>query len=108
MARQFGFRKHKSTSHAIFMARRLQDISEKSRTASTLILLDWEKGFDEILQQQMLEVLRRLQVPDKLFRLIKDSTPILNSKCDLVIESEWNFQSSGIRQGCTLPPYCLR
>ena len=45
MATQFGFRKHKSTSHAIFMARRLQDISEKSRTASTLILLDWEKAF---------------------------------------------------------------
>ena len=72
MATQFGFRKHKSTSHAIFTARRLQDISEKSKPASTLLLLDWEKAFDKISQHKMLEVLRRLHVPDKIYQLIRD------------------------------------
>ena len=48
MATQYGFRKGKSTSQAIFAARRLQDISEKSKSHSTLILLDWEKAFDKV------------------------------------------------------------
>ena len=106
MATQFGFRKHKSTAHAIFMARRLQDISEKSRTASTLILLDWEKAFDKVSQQRMLEVLRRLQVPDKLYRLIKDFYANPEFKVSSgKNESEWKPQYSGIRQGCPLSPF---
>ena len=106
MATQFGFRKYKSTSHAIFMARRLQDISEKSRTANTLILLDWEKAFDKISQPKMLEVLRRLQVPDRIYRLIKDfyANPQFKVRSGEK-ESEWRFQNSGIRQGCPLSPY---
>ena len=109
MTTQFDFRKHKSTSHAIFMARRLQEITRyfgKSRTASTLILLDWEKAFDKVSQQKMLEVLRRLQVPDKIYRLIKDFYTNPEFKvCSGNNESEWNFQYSGIRQGCPLSPY---
>ena len=44
MQTQYGFRKARSTAQAIFLARRIQDLSEKSHSARTLILLHWEKG----------------------------------------------------------------
>ena len=48
MQTQYGFRKGRSTSQAIHLARRLQDYAEKSHSSSTLILLDWEKAFDKV------------------------------------------------------------
>ena len=54
----------------------------------------------------MLEVLRRLQVPDKIYRLINDfyANPEFKVRSGNN-ESEWKFQYSGIRQGCPLSPY---
>ena len=54
----------------------------------------------------MLEVLRRLQVPDKIYRLNKDFYANLQFKVRSGDkESEWRFQNSGSRQGCPLSPY---
>ena len=58
---QFGFRPKKSTSQAIFVARRLLDIAERQQSNMTLVLLDWEKAFDKINQSKLLQVLRRLK-----------------------------------------------
>ena len=106
IATQLGFRKHKSTSHAIFVARRLQDISERSKTANTIILLDWEQAFDQISQHTMLEVLRRLQVPHQIHKLIKFfyANPQFKVRAGDE-ESEWKFHYSSIRQGCASSPY---
>ena len=106
MATQYGFRKGKSTSQAIFAARRLQDISEKSKSHSTLILLDWEKAFDKVAHDKMLETLRRLKVTPRIYNLVKSfySNPQFKVKCGEV-ESDWQTQYTGIRQGCPLSPY---
>ena len=42
------YRESRSTSQAIFIARRMQDISEKSGNNLAMVLLDWEKAFDKI------------------------------------------------------------
>ena len=47
---QFGFRKERSTTHALFIARRLQDMSERTGDNLVLVLLDGEKAFDKIAQ----------------------------------------------------------
>ena len=40
---QYGFRPHRSTSHAIYILRRIQDYSEIKGTHLSIVLLDWEK-----------------------------------------------------------------
>ena len=67
---QFGFRPKKSTSQAIFIARRLLDISERTGTNLTITLLDWKMAFDKVNQQKLLQVLRRLQVPPRMLQAI--------------------------------------
>ena len=67
---QYGFRPQKSTSQALFLARRLLDIAERQGTNMTLVLLDWEKALAKINQAKLLEVLTRLSVPDTLVRTI--------------------------------------
>ena len=48
MKTQYGVRKGHSTSHAVFPARRFQNLAEVSGTPISIVLLDWEKAFDRI------------------------------------------------------------
>ena len=106
MQTQFGFRKSKSTSQAIFIARRLQDIAEKSKLSSTLILLDWEKVFDKVSQAKLIETLHRLKAPEEIIGLIGSFYANPQFKVKLGdVESDWRIQSAGTRQGCPLSPY---
>ena len=107
---QSGFRKARSAAHALFVARRLMDISERQGTNLSLILLDWEKAFDKIdhakLLEVLIEVLCRLQLPNNISRSIsniyKDATfKVVNRDAS----SSYKRQNFGIRQGCPLSPY---
>ena len=106
---QFGFRPKKSSSQAIFIARRLLDIAERQHSNFSLILLDWEKAFDKINQQkllQILQVLRRLKTPPNMLKLI--TVMYDNPKFRITAAgtpSAYRTQESGIRQGCPLSPY---
>ena len=71
MATQYALRKGKSTSQATFAARRLQDISEKSKSHSTLILWIGKNAVNKVQHDTMLETLRRLKVPPRIYNLIK-------------------------------------
>ena len=103
---QYGFRKKRSTAQAIYIARRLQDLAEKSKSRSTLILLDWEKAFDKVSQSKMLETLHRLNIPTRLCNLIQSFYNDPQFKVSMGDdESTWRKQATGIRQGCPLSPY---
>ena len=54
---QYGFRRGRSTAHAMFVARRLQDISGKQGSNVVLVLLDWEEAFDEVDQKRLIQAL---------------------------------------------------
>ena len=71
---QFGFRGKRSTSQALFITRRLQDISEEAGDALTLTFLDWEKAFDEVDQKELPKAINRLNVPEKSSASLKPFT----------------------------------
>ena len=50
---QYGFRKGKSTTHALYIARRIQDLAAQNGDNIVLVLLDWEEAFDKIDQTRM-------------------------------------------------------
>ena len=103
---QYGFRPHRSTSQALFLARRLVDLGERQGTNTTLVLLDWEKAFDRINQSKLIQVLQRLSVPQNIVNTIQN---IYRNAIFRVVRgdvySTFRIQRSGIRQDCPLSPY---
>ena len=63
---QYGFRARKSTSQPIHIIRRLQDYAEASGDPLILLFLDWEKAFDKIDQEILIQAIDRFNVPEKL------------------------------------------
>ena len=69
------------------------------------VFLDWEKAFDKVNHERMLEALDRMSIPKKLQTIIKD----MYNKATFKVtyegnESNTKRQSAGIRQGCPLSP----
>ena len=103
---QYGFRPHRSTSHAIYILRRIQDYSEIKGTHLSIALLDWEKAFDKIQHDKLILALRRLGFSRRYTEVIADcySKPMFFVK-DNFGSSSTKQQASGIRQGCPLSPF---
>ena len=79
----------------------MQEIAEKSKSSSTLILLDWEKAFDRVLHDKLIEALHRLMVPNKLISLLGSFYENVQLKVRQgSVESAWRAQEGGIRLGC--------
>ncbi len=76
----YGFRTGRSTSHAIFIARRLQSFAEITGKNLALVMLDWEKAFDKIEHGRLLESLARLEVPPRFFKLLNIFIHVPNSE----------------------------
>ena len=52
---QFGFRKDKSTGDAIQLVRRVAEHGQGTHNKLHMVLLDWEKTFDKVDREKMLE-----------------------------------------------------
>ena len=103
---QYGFRKDRSTADAIQLIRRIIGYGESTNNRLHLLLLDWEKSFDKVDREEMLNAMERMGVNPKLISLIK--TPYKDTKFKVEIDgraSNWQTQHTGIRQGCPLSPY---
>ena len=71
-----------------------------------MVFLDWEKAFDKVTHERLMEALHRLNVPQKIISII---TSLYSDPKFKVVKgtehSDYKSQSSGIRQGCPLSPY---
>ena len=103
---QYGFRPSRSTSHAIFLTRRIQDISEQQGSNLIITFLDWEKVFDKVQHDKLYLALQRLGVHEHIIRVLQNcySNPCFYVE-DEFGKSSVKKQLSGIRQGCPLSPY---
>ena len=69
-ATQFGYRKARSTSQPLYITRRLQDYAEAYEEKLLMIFLDWEKAFDKVYQDELINAIRRMNIPEKCWRLL--------------------------------------
>ena len=103
---QFGSRRIRSTTDALQYARIIIDIGESTPQPVHLLLQDWEKAFDAIPHDRLMHSLQRSSINDHYIQAIK---PLYtNPQFFVEIEgdkSEYQTQSTGIRQGYPLSPY---
>ena len=67
---------------------------------------DWEKAFDKVDQEKLIEAMQRLGTPEKAIRILKSFyvNPRFRVK-DTEGKPSYRKQRAGIRQGCPLSPY---
>ena len=68
---QYGFRKKRSTAQPIFATRRSMDRAEAAGDPLFLIFLDWEKAFDKLDQEELVNAIRRMNVPQQILQEIE-------------------------------------
>ena len=68
---QYGFRANRSTGDAIQLIRRVLEMGARTHNKVIMILLDWEKAFDKVDREGLMEAIRRMGVDPKLIRLIR-------------------------------------
>ena len=103
---QYGFRPKRSTAHAIYVIRRVQDYAELKGAKLSMALLDWEKAFDKVQHDKLYIALERLGFSKQYVDVIKNcyNKPSFYVKDDYGCSGS-KTQNSGIRQGCPLSPY---
>ena len=69
---QYGFRPAKSTVHAIYIIRGMQDYAEKGNHPLYMTLLDWEKTFDNIDHKCLAAALERLGIDSAIIETLSD------------------------------------
>ena len=104
---QFGFRRHRGTTDALFAARRLLDLVWDSASHSCAFLaLDWAKAFDSISPDALCQSLSRFGLPASVVSLVRS---IYSSReffvRDSGIDSDIHQQHYGISQGRPLSPF---
>ena len=103
---QYGCRKGKSTAQPLFILRRTQEIQEEASLECHLLLLDWGKAFDKVLQDRMTKAIKRLGIPDNIINMINKIYREPNyTIVDKDTTTDPRIQRAGIRQGCPLSPY---
>ena len=68
---QYGFRTKRSTTQPLFVARRLNDIAEASGDPLFLVSLDWAKAFDTIDQDELINAVKRFNIPEETLAELK-------------------------------------
>ena len=102
---QNGFRKHRSTSHGLFVLRRYQEEVRRANVPLAALFIDFKKAFDSPPREAILECLEAMGVPPVLVKLVGQIHE--GSKAKVQGTDAWFQLLRGVRQGCVLGPLLL-
>ena len=102
---QFGFRKNKGCSDAIFILRQLQEKHIEWNKPLYMAFIDQEKAFDRVVRAELWKCLAERGIFGELLRAI-ESLYICSQAAVRTREgeTEWFKVKCGLRQGCVLSP----
>jgi len=104
---QYGFRRNRSTTHAVHVLRRtVEGLFHKTDIDLNLLFLDWSKAFDRIDTSALSDALRAFGIGGNFLNAVQSTF-----KSRFVVLGQGGFPNSsprpqemGIRQGCPLSP----
>ena len=102
---QFGFRKGKGCTDAIFSLRQLSEKAIEFNTELNVLFVDQEKAFDRVDRKKLWKILEKYDVKGQLLDNIR--AMYTNSLCAVRTTTgytKWFEIKSGVRQGCVLSP----
>ena len=102
---QFGFVQGRGTRNAIFTFRVLAERVIEVQKDLYICFVDYEKAFDKVRHQDLLEMLQEIGLDGKDLRLIKNL--YWNQRAGVRVSgevSELQHIKRGVRQGCVLSP----
>ena len=100
---QYGFRKGKGTRNAIFVLRMILERSIEVQKETYLCFVDFQKAFDTVKHNQLIEMLLDLQVDGKDIRMITNL--YWDQRATVQVgdqKTNWIQIKKGVRQGCPL------
>ena len=81
------------------------EYGEATPEKQILVLLDWQKAFDNISHEALFSAMERMNLPNKYVNRIKEIYKNQTFKVEMEGQtSEYYAQETGIRQGCPLIP----
>ena len=102
---QVGFRKGRGCTDTIFALRQLSEKIIEYNKELNLVFVDQEKAFDRVNRNKLWETLEeynvRGQLLDNIRAIYTNSMSAVRTQDGL---TEWFGVTSGVRQGCVLPP----
>ena len=102
---QFGFKRDCGTRNTIFVFRILGERSIEMQTDLHIAFIDYEKAFDRVKHETLMNDLKMIEIDDKdlhlLNNLYKEQITAISINGNL---SEWAQINRGVRQRCVLSP----
>ena len=100
-----GFRKGKGTRDAIFQLRMVGERALQMGKQLFLCFVDYQKAFDRVSHDKLVEVLERAEIPELERRLIINLYWDQKAKIRVGKENSREFRiERGVRQGCIISP----
>ena len=102
---QFGFVAGKGTANAVFSLRMLAERCLDVQKNVFICFVDYEKAFDKVRHEQLLEILKNLMLDGKDLQIIKNL--YWNQRAAVRVAGSrgvWQDIKRGVRQGCVLSP----
>ena len=106
MSTQYGFTRDRSTTDALFVAKRMIEYAERADMKKLMVVLDWEKAFDEISHKWLFKPLEAFQIPEEILGVVRGFYDKPQFCVEMQgVKSRVAQRSTGIRRGCPLSPY---